>query len=211
MKSLSAIGQRLGTDKGDAAHSFQGVSFLDIYQTYFGPSRGLVRQVLEIGVLRGQSLRMWKEYFPAATVWGLDIDPATQIHGVPNLHTVCGSQIDPMALAAVAGRGPLDIVIDDGSHVVDHMLESLRLLWPRVVPGGFYVIEDTHATHEDVTQWRAVWPGQHLNAADTNFANSRGQFLAGLEAKIRDMDCLRGDCAFVHFWPRMVILRKALT
>lgn len=210
MKSLAAIGQRHGTDKGDTAHAFLGVSFLDIYQSYFAPGRGMVKNVLEIGVLRGQSLRMWRDYFPAATVWGLDIDPATQIHGESNLVTICAPQTDAAALAMIANNGPLDIVIDDGSHVVGHMLESLRLLWRRLVPGGFYVIEDTHATHEDLTRWKDVWPGQRLNAPGTDFANSRDRFTKGIEAKIRDMDCLCGDCAFVHFWPRMLVMRKAL-
>lgn len=210
MKPLGAIGTFYGTDKGDAAHSKDGVSFLEIYQSYFAPIRGLVQQVLEIGVLKGFSLRMWKDYFPTATVWGVDIDPRAQIEGRANLRVVWGSQTDPKALAKVASGEPLDIVIDDGSHVVDHMVESLRLLWSRVRPGGFYVIEDTHLTHEDITQWKDVWPGQHHNPPDTVYANSRSQFSAAIEEKIRDMDGLRGDCAFVHFWPRMIVLKKAL-
>lgn len=211
MKPLGPIGTFHGTDKGDAAHSHQGVSFLDIYQGYFGPIRGQVQHLLELGVWQGASLRMWKEYFPGATIWGVDIDPSAQIHGRANLHTVWGSQSNPQTLAKVANGGPLDIVIDDASHVVQYTLASLRLLWPRVRPGGFYVLEDSHLTHEDITRWKDVWPGQHFNLPNTPYANSRAQFTAALEDRIRDMDGLRGDCAFVHFWPRTVVLKKCLS
>jgi 23S rRNA U2552 (ribose-2'-O)-methylase RlmE/FtsJ len=211
MKPLSAIGTKLGTDKVDASHSFQGVSLLDIYQQYFGPCRHLVQHVLELGVWQGASLRVWRDYFPSATIWGVDINPEAAIANVPRLHTVIGSQAHLGTLNRVASGQVLDIVIDDGSHVVEHMLESLRLLWPRVRPGGFYVIEDTHTTYHDLTQWKDVWPGQHLNASDTRFSNSRDEFMQVIAEQIRDMDQLRGNCAFVHFWPRTLVMQKAIT
>ena len=50
--------------------------YLPYYWRHFRDLREDVRNVLEIGVQSGRSLRMWEEFFPNATIYGLDIDPA---------------------------------------------------------------------------------------------------------------------------------------
>jgi hypothetical protein len=42
--------------------------------------------------------------------------------------------------------GPPDVVIDDGSHVGDHVVQSFQILFPRMTEGGIYVIEDLNAS-----------------------------------------------------------------
>ncbi len=207
---LVELGEKHGTDKGDVNHTFRGNSYLDIYHGLFESIRMYPRTLLEIGVLDGASLRMWRDFFPNTQIWGLDINPAARVAIGDRIHVVTGSQADPAALAQVANGEELDIVIDDGSHVVDHMIASLRMLWPRLVPGGTYVIEDTGCTHRDISDGGRGWPGMQFNPPDTNYANDRGKFMREIEVKITDMDLLRGDCMFVHFWPMMVIMRKAV-
>jgi hypothetical protein len=207
---LVELGEKHGTDKGDSNHTFRGVSYLDVYAEVFGRMSPQPRRLLEIGVLEGASLRMWREYFPMTDIWGLDINPAARQHEGHQIRIVTGSQADPAALRQVAHGEELDIVIDDGSHVVDHMVASLQMLWPRLAPGGYYVIEDTGCTHRDIFDGALGWPGMRFNPPDTNYANDRGKFMRAIEAKITDMDLLRGDCMFVHFWPMMVVLRKAV-
>jgi hypothetical protein len=61
-----------------------------------------------------------------------------------------GSQADGAFLAKLAAEhGPFDIVIDDGSHVPEHVTLSFNSLFPAVVDDGFYVIEDVQT---------AFWP-----------------------------------------------------
>lgn len=43
--------------------------------------------------------------------------------------------------------GKFDVVIDDGSHVPSHQLISFESLWPSIVPGGFYFIEDVETSY----------------------------------------------------------------
>lgn len=47
-----------GTDKGDAGHSHQGESYLDIYERYLASWRNREIRLLELGVKKGASLRM---------------------------------------------------------------------------------------------------------------------------------------------------------
>lgn len=100
-------------------------------------------RLLEIGVLGGGSLDLWRQFFGEdAVIFGADIDPACSLITAGGQIRI-GSQADPDFLrAVVAEMGGLDIVIDDGSHQVDHVIATLRTLFPLLSDGGMYVIED---------------------------------------------------------------------
>jgi hypothetical protein len=103
------------------------------------------RAILEIGVKGGGSTAFWKALFPAATVVGMDLKLKWGLDAPSDdgVIYVQGDQTDTAALAEIAKRhGPFDVVIDDGSHVVEHQVITLRALLPHVRHGGVYVIED---------------------------------------------------------------------
>ena len=109
--------------------------------------------MLEIGIRGyddpasgGASLRMWQRYFRRGLVHGLDIADKSRVRG-PRIRTVRGDQGDPALLADLAERlGPLDIVIDDGSHENEHVRTSFRTLLPHVRDGGTPAIVPREAT-----------------------------------------------------------------
>lgn len=208
MRSLKEIGVRHGTDKANEGHSFRGVSYLDVYQRHFEPIRHHVRRVVEIGVYRGASLRTWEEYFPKARIHGIDIDPAVAFHeGRIVVHTV--DQSDEAMLAMLFQPDPIDIVIDDGSHLVEHMVASFRALWPQIAPGGWYCIEDLAAIYHDLTPWVKDWPGQGWNKKGTDFRNDAGRFTGFLAELMRPMHFLQGEVAHIGLWPAQVLIQKA--
>jgi cephalosporin hydroxylase len=91
---------------------------------------------------------MWKALFPGASVVGVDIKLRRWLTRQPSADGVVylqGDQTDVARLEEIAAKyGPFDIVIDDGSHVTDHVAGTLRRLLPHVRPGGVCIIEDTH-------------------------------------------------------------------
>ncbi len=123
--------------------------YLPIYDRYFSPWRNRPLRFLEIGVSQGGSLSMWRRYFgPQATIFGIDIDPACAAYDGIAGQVRIGSQADPAFLAAVvAEMGGIDIVLDDGSHRMDHIRASFRTLFPQVQPGGLYFVEDLHTAY----------------------------------------------------------------
>ena len=133
-ESLSQLGQRMGTDKG-TDHSY-----LEVYEQLFEPLRRRPMSMLEIGVYKGYSLRMWKAWFPQARIFGMDINPS--VAPVPGCELVIASQTDRAAIESHWSDASLDLIIDDGSHQIEHQLLSLCYLWPKLKPGGFYVVED---------------------------------------------------------------------
>ncbi|MCH7773979.1 MAG: hypothetical protein IH784_06180, partial [Bacteroidetes bacterium] len=59
----------------DKHHTFNKVSYLEIYENYFDEFRDKDISFLEIGVNDGASLRTWKSYFQYGKIYGIDIDP----------------------------------------------------------------------------------------------------------------------------------------
>lgn len=61
-----------------------------------------------------------------------------------------GSQIDKVFLDKVVSEsGDLDVIIDDGSHINDHVIQTFQYLFPKLKKGGVYVIEDTQISYWD--------------------------------------------------------------
>ncbi len=125
------------------------VHYFDIYARHLERFRGRAPVMLEIGVFGGGSLAMWKEYFgPGARIIGLDINPDCAAHAAEDVEVVIGSQDDPAVLDGILARHPrIDIVLDDGSHVMQHLVRSFLHLYPHVAPDGVYMLEDLHTCY----------------------------------------------------------------
>lgn len=126
--------------------------YFELYERYFSRFRSRPIRMLEIGVFRGGSLRMWKQYFhPDSTIVGIDVDKSCQAHEIAdqNVFVRIGSQADPNFLAKVNGEfGPFDIILDDGSHKTHHQIISFGALFRTALKdGGCYMVEDTHTNY----------------------------------------------------------------
>ena len=136
---LDALGCLAGTDK-----SSLGYRCLGRYGMVLRPFREAAINLFEIGVQEGYSLVLWEPFFLCATIVGLDFLPQCRVleRGRGRVKIRPGYQEDATFLRAVAAEFPPTIVIDDGSHQASHILPSLATLWPTLLPGGVYIIED---------------------------------------------------------------------
>ncbi|MFF3838333.1 hypothetical protein [Streptomyces sp. NPDC001930] len=149
---LGRLAVRFGSDKWGGVHWYTRH-----YERHFRPLRDAPVRILEIGVggysdngSGGASLHMWEQYFRRGLVLGLDLFRKPEVLG-PRIRTLQGDQNDPEQLVALAKEhGPFDIVIDDGSHINEHVRTSFNALFPYVRNGGLYVIEDVQTSY---------WPG----------------------------------------------------
>jgi hypothetical protein len=120
--------------------------YLDLYDKHLSGFEA--PRLLEIGVLHGGSLELWREHFPAGTIVGIDIDKGCVERVDPPNRVMIGSQDDPNFLRSVVkSMGGIDIVIDDGSHIGAHQIASFETLFPLLSVGGVYVIEDLHTSY----------------------------------------------------------------
>jgi hypothetical protein len=147
--SLDDLAALYGSDKWGGLHWFT-----PHYEDHFAAVRYDPVRVLEIGIggydhesLGGESLYTWQRFFPRGLVYGLDLYPKPSVVG-PRIRTIQGDQNDADFLRGLGeALGPFDIVIDDGSHVNEHVRTSFEALFPYVRPGGHYVIEDLQTSY----------------------------------------------------------------
>jgi hypothetical protein len=169
---------RFATDK--ITHGYLG-TYLRI-AAELGPAA----RVCEVGVQDGHGLDMFQALFPAGLVAGVDGNGASRWpDGTIRVTCLQDSATLPGQLRKHADMW--DLFADDASHQGHLTVATLRLLWPLLAPGGFYVVED----------WMVGlgWPGYD----DSMLVMAQGL----LESLTRD-----GDVEEITYRYGLAVLRK---
>lgn len=141
-----------------------GHSYSSEYYKHLAEYKEKFSNVLEIGIgnnelmvplcgkdyIIGASLKAWKEFFPKANIYGVDIveDVIFFEERISCFYTDQSSQeeldktISEIRKYARDPKMRFDMIIDDGSHIVEHMLLTFESLGEYLMPGGIYIIED---------------------------------------------------------------------
>lgn len=168
MDELTLLANKYASDKGTVSpstgHHGPRLHFTPKYHNYFEPIRYDKIKILEIGIGSGPSLKMWYDYFPNAEIHALDISDQSW-HNNNRVTTHICDQNDRNQLELLMDKiGPVDIIIDDGSHVVKHQQVSLGCLFKYLKSGGQYWVEDLHTS--DPSVW---YEGKTLYGYDMGF------------------------------------------
>lgn len=138
---LNEFAIKYGTDKCIGQHGYAR-----IYDKFFGPIKNDVKNLVEVGIYNGGSLKAFRDYFPNATIHGLDINqpPINSVSGEPRIKATKINGSQPTYWNSIDFKA--DIIIDDASHVTEEQIQILSVAWDSLRPGGYYVIEDTHCS-----------------------------------------------------------------
>tara|TARA_R100000008_G_C3549955_1_gene149799 strand:- start:189 stop:974 length:786 start_codon:yes stop_codon:yes gene_type:complete len=174
MKTLQQIGEELGSrmDGDKHKHHFQNITHLMRYEQYFSEFREEEFNILEIGASGGHSLLVWQEYFPNAKIYAVDVQPACARHTNDRITVRIGSQIDEEFMKSVGDQaGNFKIIVDDGSHVGEHMMKTLKIMWEYLSPEGYYVFEDTGTTRtiNPLKRWPGYKEGGFVDIAEKDY------------------------------------------
>ncbi len=128
------------TDKADHSH------YLRRYEEYFQPLVNEEVKLLELGVYKGGSLFLWRDFFARGVIVGLDFNPVDVRDETGRIRVYQGQQQDTALLDQIAKETApegFDIIIDDCSHIGELTRISFWHLFDNhLKPGGLYVIED---------------------------------------------------------------------
>ena len=207
---FNSAANKAGTDKPCLNHTFAGRNYMDYYAELllppkFEPTARL--KILEFGVFKGASLRMWASLFPEAIIVGVDKDLrhvedlARKTRGVLVRE---GDQADRHFLNSLCNFGPLDLIVDDGSHAYEDMLRTAIHMLPRMSPGGVYVIEDTH-----VGWVMPTWPG--IDPDDTTHPNDPQRMHDFVKVLMQNLDRRTGPIQSIHYYHGMLAFKIADT
>lgn len=184
------------------------------YERYFKPIKDQRLNVLEIGigaydglVEHGQSVRMWKAYFHKSQIVGIDIEDMTRLREDRIDIRQC-DQTDSDALTRLSNEyGGFDVIIDDGSHINEHVIKTFHTLFPLMRPKGIYVVEDTQ------TAYWPTWGGGITNPhSSMAFFKSLADGVNYSEYPIKDYEPNYFDRNIVEiaFFHNLVFIRKGM-
>lgn len=166
METLSQIysrhmGTRGGGDKG-TLHSY-----IPVYEEILRSFRTMPGNVIELGVFRGDSMRMWEEYFTCATVYGAELCEQP-VGGMADLRPMIAEGVHKIVLCNVVDPVEVDkhfrgmefnVIIDDASHVLEYQVAAYHNFKANLAPGGVYIIEDV----QDIDNARQFFTGIDIN------------------------------------------------
>jgi len=146
--------------------------YLRSYWRHLRDFRHSARRVVEVGVQTNRSIAMWEEFFPNATIYGLDIDPGCTAFAGGRKQIFIGDQMDEHFLLDFIQKtgGDFDIVIDDGLHTSYSMVKTFSYLYPALQSHGTYVIEDIINQPEIVSFLHMLMDG--VNYAPPDFKST---------------------------------------
>jgi len=120
--------------------------YLDHYDPVLLPYVEQEITLLEIGIHRGGSLLLWRDYFPRGKIIGIDLQVPLDWTAVDRIQIFQGHQQDIAFLSRVARETApdgFDIIIDDASHIANLTRVSFWHLFDNhLKSGGVYAIED---------------------------------------------------------------------
>ncbi len=124
----------------------KSVKYLKVYEEYFAPFKDKEITLFELGVFKGGSLLLWRDYFQNGHIVGLDANPVDIHDSTGRTHIYRGLQQDTALLDRIslemAPHG-FDVIVDDASHLADPTrIAFWHLFNNHLKPGGIYAIED---------------------------------------------------------------------
>ena len=100
--------------------------------------------LVEIGVLNGGSLIMWREFFgPEARIIGIDASPTATTMRERGFEIYIGDQGCEASWRDFFSQvGSIDILIDDGGHTNKQQITTVASALPHINDGGLIIVED---------------------------------------------------------------------
>ena len=124
-------------------------NYFKIYDHIFKKYIGKKIILVEICVLNGGSLFMWRNFFDGnAEIIGVDLDPNARKWEKHGFKIFIGNQSDPNFWRDFFKKvGNVDVVIDDGGHTNKQQIFTLLETIPNINDDGMLVVEDVHSSY----------------------------------------------------------------
>jgi hypothetical protein len=155
---LIDIAKNYNTDK-----HFEHNYFNLIYNDLFKEKQMEIKRFIEIGIDKGGSVELWRDYFKNAEVVGCDIalDLAKNYLGEDNLERIVLKKLDQSSESELESFSEMyqdvDVILDDGSHKMFDQQITFAKLFKTLKSGGVYIIEDLHTSLEVVMPEKRIF------------------------------------------------------
>ena len=150
MKHPKKINSKVYESYLKSPHSSLKIStYFNVYDQLLSKYRDKSIVFLEIGILDGGSLFMWRDFFgPQARIIGVDLNPEAKKWEEEGFEIFIGDQSSAEFWKKTLDTiGKLDIVLDDGGHTYEQQIMTTESVIPFINDGGVVIIEDSHTSY----------------------------------------------------------------
>ena len=159
-------------------------SYMELYEKLLSGKKESATTVLEVGIgdfgeKNGGSIKLWRDYFTNATIYGLDILPADRVIDElltdPRvvLYTSTNAYNEDFVNENFVTKGlKFDFMLDDGPHTLQSMKDFIRLYLPLLKEDGILIIEDVQSVDwfghlmlvvpEDLKKYINIYDRRHM-------------------------------------------------
>lgn len=180
--------------------SYKHSTYFQVYEELLTPYRNKKITFVEVGVLNGGSLFMWRDFFgPEVRIIGVDFNPLAKRWEQDGFEIHIGSQSDPEFWREFfSSVGMVDVLLDDGGHTNEQQIVTTHQAIPFIKDGGLLIVEDVHASYFK----------DFGNPSKFSFINYAKLFIDGLNARFPGVNVIQNmyrDMVYsVHFYESIV-------
>ena len=123
-------------------------SYLDLYEKLLFSKKETAKNILEVGIFDGGSIKLWHDYFQNATIYGLDIKKISDMwDGIKNNKRIYLGRFDAydekfFKTQLLNKNIKFDMMLDDGPHTLESMKKFIELYSQIMADDGILIIED---------------------------------------------------------------------
>lgn len=151
MKNAGELG-KLAIEFNSDKHSRH--NYCGFYEELFSEYKDKPISLLELGVLRGGSVRMWRKWFAEAEIYGVDNGTDGEFPQIElPLTKIVKADTQNISICDALKWKQFDIIIDDADHHPYSQLKTMWNTWPLLKDNGIYVIEDV----QNFSKWGKHW------------------------------------------------------
>jgi len=149
--------------------------YFQVYEELLSPYRNKEITFVEVGILNGGSLFMWRDFFgPEARIIGIDLNPLAKRWEKDGFEIYIGSQSDPKFWKSFFNTvGAIDVLLDDGGHTNEQQIVTTYESIPFIKDGGLLLVEDVHTSYFS----------DFDNPSNYSFINYAKLFIDGINAR----------------------------
>jgi len=123
-------------------------SYLGLYQNLLVNKKYSAKNILEIGIHQGGSIKLWYDFFPNAMIYGLDIIPIKNVWDeIKNKDRIRLGRFNAYDKNLIINQFlnkniKFDFMLDDGPHSLESMQQFIQLYTQLMTDDGILIIED---------------------------------------------------------------------
>ena len=180
--------------------SLKHSAYFQVYEDLLSKYRNKKITFVEVGVLNGGSLFMWRDFFgPEARIIGVDFNPLAKRWEEDGFEIFIGSQSSPdFWRDFFSSIGMVDVLLDDGGHTNEQQIVTTHQSIPFIKDGGLLIVEDVHASYFK----------DFGNPSKYSFINYAKLFIDGINARFPGVEVVKNmfrDAVYsAHFYDSIV-------